>query len=80
MAPEVGAYEAKTHLSELLDRVSKGERITITRYGAPVAMLVPPDPRASAGTAGVLEEVRAFRRGRCMDAAEIRSLVADGRE
>ncbi|MGH9914009.1 MAG: type II toxin-antitoxin system Phd/YefM family antitoxin, partial [Pyrinomonadaceae bacterium] len=29
----VGAFEAKTHLSNLLDRVSKGEIITITRHG-----------------------------------------------
>lgn len=38
---EIGAYDAKTHLSELLDRVEAGERITITRHGKPVARLVP---------------------------------------
>jgi len=37
----VGAYEAKTHLSELLERVYRGEEITITRHGSPVARLVP---------------------------------------
>jgi prevent-host-death family protein len=37
----VGAFEAKTHLSDLLDRVSRGEKITITRHGVPAAMLVP---------------------------------------
>ena len=37
----VGAYEAKTHLPALLDRVAQGEEITITRHGVPVAMLVP---------------------------------------
>lgn len=37
----VGAYEAKTKLSELLDRVEKGERITITRHGKPIAEIVP---------------------------------------
>ena len=37
----VGSYEAKTHLAELLERVEKGERFTITRRGRPVAMLVP---------------------------------------
>ena len=31
----IGAFEAKTHLSALLERVSKGEKITITRHGAP---------------------------------------------
>lgn len=29
----VGAFEAKTHLAALLDRVAKGEKITITRHG-----------------------------------------------
>ncbi len=37
----IGAFEAKTHLSELLDRVEQGEKITITRHGVPTAMLVP---------------------------------------
>ncbi|MFL6466305.1 MAG: type II toxin-antitoxin system Phd/YefM family antitoxin [Bryobacteraceae bacterium] len=37
----VGAFEAKTHLAELLDRVCEGESITITRHGKPVAQLVP---------------------------------------
>jgi len=38
----VGAYEAKTHLPKLLERVSKGEQITITKHGVPVALLQPP--------------------------------------
>jgi prevent-host-death family protein len=38
---EVGAFEAKTHLSALLDRVERGEEVTITRHGRPVARLVP---------------------------------------
>ena len=37
----VGAYDAKTRLSELLNRVEKGEQIVITRHGRPVARLVP---------------------------------------
>ncbi len=39
----VGAYEAKTHLARLLDRVAEGETLTITRRGHPVARLVPVD-------------------------------------
>lgn len=38
---KVGAYEAKTHLPKLLDRVKQGERFVITRHGNPVAELVP---------------------------------------
>jgi prevent-host-death family protein len=36
----VGAYDAKTHLPQLLDRVVSGEEFTITRHGKPVARLV----------------------------------------
>ncbi len=38
---EVGTFEAKNKLSELLDRAERGERVVITRRGKPVAELVP---------------------------------------
>ncbi len=37
----VGAFEAKTKFSELLERVNRGEEITITRHDKPIARLVP---------------------------------------
>lgn len=37
---EIGIYEAKTHFARLVVRVGKGERITITKHGKPVAVLV----------------------------------------
>jgi prevent-host-death family protein len=37
----VNVYEAKTHLSQLLDRAAAGEEIVIARAGRPVARLVP---------------------------------------
>ena len=37
----VGIFEAKTHLSQLLDKVEAGEKFVITRHGKPVARLVP---------------------------------------
>jgi prevent-host-death family protein len=39
---EVGTLEARNSLSALLELVEKGEEITITRHGKPVARLVPP--------------------------------------
>lgn len=36
----IGALEAKTHLSELLDRAAGGEEIVITKHGKPVARLI----------------------------------------
>ena len=38
---EIGAFEAKNKLGMLLDRVESGEEIIITRYGKPVARLIP---------------------------------------
>jgi prevent-host-death family protein len=40
MTITVGAFEAKTHLSTLLDRVGEGEEVIITKHGKPVARLV----------------------------------------
>lgn len=58
----VGAYEAKTHLSRLLDRVSKGECITITRHGVPVAVLQPFDSKQNADVKTAIYELREFRK------------------
>ena len=41
MATIVNVHEAKTHLSQLLQRVSTGEEIIIARAGTPIARLVP---------------------------------------
>jgi prevent-host-death family protein len=57
----VGTFEAKTHLTHLLERVAKGERITITNRGKPVAMLVPLDADAERDTARVGREMLAYR-------------------
>lgn len=41
MTEQVNIYDAKTHLSRLLERVEAGEEIVIARNGRPVARLVP---------------------------------------
>lgn len=41
----IGAFEAKTHLSQLLEKVAAGEKFVITRHGKPVAKLVPVDEK-----------------------------------
>ena len=40
---EVGMFEAKTHLSALVDEVARGETILSTRRGRAVARLTPPE-------------------------------------
>lgn len=77
---EIGAYEAKTHLSELLDRAAAGESITITRHGVPVAMLVPPPARRTMTVQEAIAAVREFRKGRHATKAEIREWMEEGRD
>jgi prevent-host-death family protein len=58
---EIGSYEAKTHLPQLLERVARGEKIVITKRGRPVAMLVPPPADAKPDVRKVVKDMLAFR-------------------
>ena len=81
----VGIFEAKTHLSSLLDEVEKGGEVTITRHGKPVAKLVQaqvgPSPEEIANRRQAVEELRAMarKRGITVSHAEIKSWIEDGR-
>ncbi len=58
----VGTFEAKTKLSELLDRVERGEEIVITRRGKVIAKLVPPDVAEPKQKKATVEELLAIGR------------------
>lgn len=76
----VGAYEAKTNLSRLLDEVEGGETIAITKHGRPVALLTPISGSGSQMTVErAVDGIRAFRRGHRLDGVTLRELIADGR-
>jgi len=68
---KVGAYEAKTHLPKLLERVQEGERFTITKHGRPVAELVPVGGRDAYIVASAIEDLRALKRR--IEARDVRS-------
>ena len=75
----IGAFEAKTHLNELLRRASSGETIRITRRGVPVAKLVPPDEREKRDLKIVVQEIRQIRKGASLRGSSIRELIDEGR-
>lgn len=52
MMRQVNVHEAKTHLSQLLARVQKGEEIIIAKAGVPVARLVSVNNHPTARVAG----------------------------
>jgi prevent-host-death family protein len=57
----VGTFHAKTHLTQLIGRVAKGERIVITNRGKPVAMLVPPDVERTTDSAQIGRAMLEYR-------------------
>ena len=75
----VGAFEAKTHLNELLQRVSKGETIRITRRGVPVARLVPDSEREKKDLKKIVREIREIGKGASLKGLTIRELINEGR-
>jgi prevent-host-death family protein len=75
----IGAFEAKTHLSELLDLAAVGERITITRRGKAVAVLVPAIEESALTPAEAAAALKALRRGVTLDGLSVRALIEEGR-
>ncbi|MBM4394883.1 MAG: type II toxin-antitoxin system Phd/YefM family antitoxin [Deltaproteobacteria bacterium] len=80
-----GACEARTHLSDLLDRVAPRERVTISRHGVPVAVLQPPDPAARTDVNQAIANLRWFRQSRRAERrpvarAEIREWIEEERD
>ncbi|MDI9405879.1 MAG: type II toxin-antitoxin system prevent-host-death family antitoxin [Chitinophagaceae bacterium] len=75
----VGAFEAKTHLAALLDAVSAGEQITITRHGRPVARLVPPGDTAPVNLAHTIETLKQFSQGQSLGGLTLQELREAGR-
>ena len=77
---KIAAFDAKTHLSALLDRVAKGEKITITRHGVPAAMLVPVgDEGATVNHREIVEGFRALRQRVTRGKMSVREMVNEGR-
>ena len=77
---EIGAFEAKNRLSELLRRAEGGEEIAITNRGKVVARLVPPVQAIDRGVArAAAARIRARRKGVTLGGLKIKELIAEGR-
>lgn len=83
---KVTAFEAKTRFGELLDRVSQGEEVVITRHDKPVARLVPEGAqrrddvrRAVAGLRALQQRIRRRSKTKLSD-AEARAAIEQGRQ
>jgi prevent-host-death family protein len=78
---EVGISEARNKLSELVDQVEHGAKITITRRGKPVAELVPTEPpfdREKVRRA--IEGIVRLSKGVSLRGLKIKDLINEGRD
>lgn len=78
MTRSIGAFDAKTRLGDLLDRVEHGEAITITRRGRPVARIVPVTPDGEDAQRAA-EELRELRRANRLDGLDWKAMRDEGR-
>ena len=84
--PSVTAFEAKTRFGELLDRVSRGEEIVITRHEKPVARIVPVGQGNEAEVRQAVEQLLELRKKMAnrkgfkpLTGREIREAIEEGR-
>jgi prevent-host-death family protein len=75
----IGAFEAKTHLSRLLDRVERGESVTMTRHGKPVARLIPVSGSSREERRRAIAELKQLRARQRLDGLTARELIDEGR-
>lgn len=77
---EIGAFEAKNRLAALLDAVERGEEVTITRRGKPVAKLVRHESAFDRSKAmEAAEQLRAMRKGVTLGGLTIKELIEESR-
>ncbi len=75
----VGISEAKNHLSKILKRVQAGEHITITKRGAPIAVLQPAPGMAKQEPSETIAALRQFRQQHTLAGMSIKTMREEGR-
>jgi prevent-host-death family protein len=76
---EVGVFDAKNRLSQLLDQVEHGESFVITRHGRPVAQLVPYIAFDREQVRAAVDALLNFQGGHLPTGVTIRQLIDEGR-
>ena len=75
----VGAFEAKTHLSALLEKVAGGEEVTITKHGKPIARLIKAAAVDQADIDDAVAQLRRLRKGTTLGGLSWMELRDEGR-
>lgn len=78
--PDVGAFEAKTHLPKLLRRVQAGERFVITRHSQPIAELIPFQAQDADKVQAAIAGLKAFQETHSLGGLSVRQMIEEGRK
>ncbi len=77
---EIGAFEAKTHLPSLLQRVETGERFVITRHGRRIAELIPYRPNDANEVRAAIDTLKEFQKTHSLDGLSVRQAIEEARK
>ena len=75
LSNQINLLEAKTHFSDLIQRVQDGEQITICKHNTPVAKIIT-QPKMD----NIVEQIREFRKGKTLAPYTIKELRDEGRK
>ena len=78
--PDIGAFEAKTHLPKLLRRVQAGERFVITRHSQPIAELIPFQRQDSDKVQAAIAWLKDFQQTHSLAGLSVRQMIEEGRK
>ncbi|MBY0273250.1 MAG: type II toxin-antitoxin system prevent-host-death family antitoxin [Alphaproteobacteria bacterium] len=76
---EVSTYEAKTHLSELLQKVKNGERVLITKHHIPIAMMTPALSQRKRSVEETIAAMKLFRKENTLKGLKLKNMIEEGR-
>ena len=75
----MGAFQAKTHFSALLEKVEQGGEVIITKHGHPVAQLIPFSQKNQAQTLRAIQQLKKFSKKHQLRGLDWKTLRDEGR-
>ncbi len=76
----VGAFQAKTYFSSLLEQVEKGEQIIITKHGRPVARLIPATGMSQEAIKSTIQQFKKMAQAHTLEGLDWKQLRDEGRK
>jgi prevent-host-death family protein len=75
----IGIYEARTRWSEIIDKVGKGDEVTVTRHGVPIARIIPVDSEKRLAVRDAIAAMKEFGRGKSLRGLSLKKMIKEGR-